>query len=85
MYYRSLSMSESSTTLSQVSRERGRVSSVVNERLAVGQRGSGQKAEGQRGRIGLEQEREARRDKKKLRVEWSRVARRRSVKLALRQ
>lgn len=57
MYYRSLSMSESSTTLSQVSRERGRVSSVVNERLAVGQRGSGQKAEGQRGRIGFEQER----------------------------
>ncbi|KAE9378965.1 hypothetical protein N431DRAFT_149475 [Stipitochalara longipes BDJ] len=45
-------MSVSSTTLSQASRERGRVSSVVNERLAVGQKGSGQKAECQSGRIG---------------------------------
>lgn len=45
-------MSVSSTTLSQASRERGRVSSVVNERLAVGQSSSGQKAECQSGRIG---------------------------------
>jgi hypothetical protein len=45
-------MSVSSTALSQASRERGRVSRVVNERLAVGQRSSGQKAERQSGRIG---------------------------------
>ncbi len=63
-------MSVSSTTLSQASRERGRVSRVVNERLAVGQRSSGQKAECQSGRIGgLGMGEEARRDKKKLRVE----------------
>ena len=50
-------MSGSSTTLSQDLGSVDGVSKVVNERLAVGQWGSRQKAECQSGRIGLEQER----------------------------
>jgi hypothetical protein len=61
VYYRSLSISGSSTTLSQASRERGSVSAVVNERLAVGQRGENRRLNVQSGRIRIWEGDEARR------------------------